>query len=81
VCVDPLCCPLYGDLKGLPPHIVCTSTGDCLADEGLEYLRALRDAGVDVQHISCTGSHTFGLIADRRAAEEVKQGLRAAMGL
>jgi len=80
-CVDPLCCPLYGDLKGLPLHVVCTNTADCLADEGLEYVAALRRAGVDVQHVSCTGTHTFGLMADKRAMAELQKGMRAALGL
>jgi acetyl esterase len=45
------------DLKGLPPHVIAVAELDPLRDEGLEYFRKLRDAGVSV-----TGRMNLGLV-------------------
>jgi acetyl esterase/lipase len=46
---DPTCWPARAtdaDLEGLPPHVISVNELDPLRDEGIEYYRRLRDAGV-----------------------------------
>lgn len=46
---DPTCWPLRAaeaDLAGLPPHVISVNELDPLRDEGLQYYRRLRRAGV-----------------------------------
>jgi acetyl esterase/lipase len=46
---DPMCWPLRAaeaDLVGLPPHVISVNELDPLRDEGLQYYRRLRRAGV-----------------------------------
>jgi acetyl esterase/lipase len=48
---DPTCWPARaadGDLQGMPPHVISVNELDPLRDEGIEYYRRLRDAGVSV---------------------------------
>jgi acetyl esterase len=58
----------YGDhwtLEGLPPALVVTAGFDPLKDEGRDYERALRNAGVQARHIEFpTLVHDFYLLAD-----------------
>lgn len=44
---DPLLSPLYGDLSGLPPTLLMTSTRDQLLSQTVRFHLALRKAGVD----------------------------------
>lgn len=75
--------PLRGDLGGLSPAVVITSDHDVLSDEGEEYVRKLKDAGVNAAHRSFAGQiHAFFLfpvalpVADEAlafVAEEVRK--------
>merc|ERR1719238_2567179 len=44
------------DLKGLPPHVISVNELDALRDEGLEYYRKLRKAGVTARAIVSVGT-------------------------
>lgn len=46
---DPTCWPARAsdaELRGMPPHVISVNELDPLRDEGIEYYRRLRDAGV-----------------------------------
>ncbi len=47
--------PAAGDLAGLPPTLVTTSTLDGLADQALRYVDLLTTAGVEVEHHAVDG--------------------------
>jgi cation diffusion facilitator CzcD-associated flavoprotein CzcO/acetyl esterase/lipase len=56
---DPRAAPLRGNVADLPATMVVTAEFDPLRDEGAEYARALRDAGVAVEHLEARGhTHT-----------------------
>ena len=46
----PYVVPAAGDLAGLPPTLVTTSSLDALEDQAVRYVELLRDAGVEVEH-------------------------------
>jgi acetyl esterase len=49
---DPLASPmLFDNLAALPPTIVATAKYDALHDDGVEYVKRLKAAGVDVTHL------------------------------
>jgi acetyl esterase len=65
--------PLSADLRGLPPAFVITAECDPLRDQGEEYVRRLREAGVTVEHRRYGGMiHPFfslaGIVDEGRTA-------------
>lgn len=64
---DPRCTPIHGigSVGQLAPCIVVTARYDVLRDEGVEYYEALRDAGIQVDHVQCRGSH-LGVMCDKQ---------------
>lgn len=70
---DPRLSPIYGDLTGLCPAAIITAGFDPLRDDGADYAKALRAAGVPVDyHCASDVAHIFpnvaGYIAPARAA-------------
>ncbi|WP_411339435.1 alpha/beta hydrolase [Sphingopyxis sp. J-6] len=57
---DPLLSPLYGDLTGLPPTLLMTSTRDQLLSQTIRFHLALRKAGVEADLMVYEGMlHAF----------------------
>lgn len=67
---DPRLSPLHGKLAGVAPAYLVTAGFDPLRDEGEAYADALRDAGVDVEHVCERGLiHSFAnMVAVGRSA-------------
>jgi acetyl esterase len=89
---DPLAWPYFAtaaDLERLPPHVITTDELDPLRDEGLAYLRALQQAGVDATGLTYNGvGHAGELMVAatvpelfRRAYRDVAGFARRACGL
>lgn len=60
---------LQADLKGLPPSLLITAGYDPLRDEGLDYARALTDAGNRVSYV-CFERQIHGFITMGRVLDE-----------
>ena len=81
---DPDAVPLSAELAGLPPTLVLCADQDPLRPDGEAYARALRDAGVEVEHRVVPGTaHGFwrwlalcGIA--RRTVDEVGAAVRDA---
>ncbi len=62
---DPLFSPIYGDLTGLPPVLLMTSTRDQLLSQTVRLHLALRDAGVSAELLVYEGMpHAFWAYVD-----------------
>ena len=69
--------PLHAkSLAGLPPAYVITAGFDVLRDEGIEYVEALRKAGVQVEHAS-ESAMPHGFITMTRLCSEAQTQLEA----
>lgn len=83
---DPLVSPLFGDLKGLPPLFVNAGTDDELFDDGREFCRKAKEAGVNVTFRAGEGMvHCFPFLAPMfpeatRAMEEICCFIRERLG-
>lgn len=61
---DPLMSPLFGDPAGLPPLLINAGADDELFDDGREFARRAREAGVDVTFREGVGMiHCYPLLA------------------
>jgi acetyl esterase len=60
---------LASSLRGLPPAFLMTAGYDPLLDEGAQYARALRDAGVAVEYV-CFESQIHGFITMSKLVDE-----------
>jgi acetyl esterase len=68
---DPGLSPLFADLRGLPPTLVYTAEFDPARDDGEQFARRARDAGVDVRLWRESGLiHQFPEITGRSKASE-----------
>ncbi|MGH7897846.1 MAG: alpha/beta hydrolase fold domain-containing protein, partial [Candidatus Binatia bacterium] len=83
---DPRAQPnLARDFSGLPPAIVLTAECDPVRDQGVEYVRRLRDARVPVQHTDYPGmihgwvNFKGAIDAGNRGLEEVAAAIRSAL--
>jgi acetyl esterase len=67
---DPYLLPLAArDLAGLAPTLVVTAEFDPLRDEGIEYARRLRSAGVTIEHTHVEDQMHGFLLLDRAVAK------------
>jgi acetyl esterase len=84
---DPAISPLYGSVEGLPPAYLTVAEFDPLHDEGLEYGRKLKAAGVPCEIVDYPGLvHDFiyfqsvlpqAAVALKAAAQALKKALKA----
>jgi acetyl esterase len=76
--------PMNHDHRGLPPTLVITCSLDPLHDQGVAYVKALQDAGVDAHHIEADGN-IHGMINLRKAIpssqDDVAKNLSVLKGL
>ncbi len=78
---------LAGDLSALPPAIVLTAECDPVRDQGVEYVRRLREAGVPVRYADYPGmihgwvNFKGAIEAGREALDELAAALRSALAI
>ena len=67
-------------LKGLPPALIITDENDVLRDEGEEYGRQLRRAGVPVTAVRILGTiHDFAILAPLKDTTETRGAIDIAI--
>ncbi len=77
---NPLASPiLAGNLAGLPPALIVTASHDPLCDEGADYARRLRAAGVDVEY-RCFDGTIHGFMSFSGVLDAGKKGLELVAG-
>ncbi len=80
----PYVAPLHASLeqlKGLPPALIITDENDVLRDEGEEYGRKLRQAGVPVTAVRVLGAiHDFAILAPLKDTTETRVAIDLATG-
>lgn len=60
----PYISPLFGDLQGLPPILICSGVNDELYDDGEKFYLKAKQAGVDAKFIKGEGQmHCYPLLA------------------
>jgi acetyl esterase/lipase len=75
---DPVCWPSQAkveDLVGLPPHFIQTDELDPLRDEGIDYYRRLRSAGVSAIGMNLTGIPHAGAVLYATAIPDVADAI------
>ena len=79
--------PLYGDLRGLPPLLICVGTYETMLDDSTSFAEKARAAGVDVTLRAWEGMiHCFPLLAPlfpeaSQALAEICAFVRCRLGL
>jgi epsilon-lactone hydrolase len=78
---DPQVSPIFGDLKGFPPTLCMTSTGDFFLSATVNFCRALDAAGVDAKLMVFDGlPHAFWAYIDAPESDQAFQAMAKFMG-